>query len=401
LETHRNRLFLPVASFLNDFGWELPILLLPLFIVNVLGASALAVGVVEGVADATATVTKVFSGLLADRTGQRKRLTELGYGAANLARPLLFFVTAWPMALLIRFVERVGKGLRTSPRDALLADSVPTGQQGRAFGFLRAMDTAGAFGSMVIGLLLIFLLQGNSLLLQRRTFQWLVVIASISGFAATAIVIFFVKDVVAKTSAGPDLEARAGLPPPFLLFAAVSAIFTLGNSSDAFLILRSQNLGGSALVVVGMMAAFNFVYGAASQPLGRLSDRWGKRPLIIGGWTIYALAYLGFGRANQLTQVALLLLPYGLYYALTEGVGRALVADLVPSGSRGAAFGIYHGALGGSALLASIIAGALYSRVSPSAPFYFGAGLAGVAAVLLMLVPLRRHPTQKAVAQAA
>ena len=147
METHRNRLFLPIASFLNDFGWELPILLLPLFIVNVLGASALAVGVVEGVADATATVTKVFSGLLADRTGQRKRLTELGYGAANLARPLLFFVTAWPMALLIRFVERVGKGVRTSPRDALLADSVPAGQQGRAFGFLRAMDTAGAFGS--------------------------------------------------------------------------------------------------------------------------------------------------------------------------------------------------------------------------------------------------------------
>ena len=387
-EGARNRLVFPLASFLNDFAWEVPTLLLPLFIVNVLGASALAVGVVEGAGDATATIAKLFSGILADRTGKRKAITATGYAAAGLTRPLLFFVTAWPGALAIRFTERLGKGIRGSARDALLADSTPVGESGRAFGLLRAGDTLGAFGSMIFGLVVIRLMQGDAHLLSGSTFRTMVAVATIPGLLALLTIVVLVKDVPTRRHVGLDLTAHEGLPRVFFYYTAISAVFTLGNSSDAFIILRGQSLGGSVFTVVALFAGFNLIYGLASSPFGRLSDRFGKRPLIVIGWLIYAGTYLGFARATGLVAVGLLLIPYGLYYALTEGVGRALIADVAPSGSRGAAFGIFGGANGAAALLASVGAGALYARFGPPTPFYIGAGLAGVAAVLLVLMPI-------------
>ena len=386
---NRNGLILPLASFLNDLAWELPVMLLPLFITNVLAAGPVAVGVVEGVADATGTVAKIGSGLLADRTGRRKALTAGGYLVANVARPFFFVMTAWPAAVAIRFIERVGKGMRTSARDALLADSLPEGEMGRGFGFLRAMDSLGAFGSLFIGLGVIWLVQGNGIRLEEHTFRTLVAIATVPGVLSVIVVLLLAKEVPARTRVGLDLVARAGLPRAFYGLTAVTALFTLANSSDAFLILRSQNVGGSTFLVVLMMTGFNLLYAAASRPLGGLSDRVGKKRLIIAGWLIYAAAYVGFARATSLWMIAALLVPYAIYYALTEGIGRALVADMVPSGSRGAAYGIYHGALGASALAASIIAGALYA-VAPGLPFYLGAALALASAMLLVLVPERR-----------
>jgi len=382
----RNRRALPLASFLNDLAWELPVLLLPLFVVNVLNAGPIAVGVVEGVADATGTVSKIFSGILADRTGQRKRITAGGYLLANLARPFFFISGAWPAIVAIRFIERVGKGLRTSARDALMADSLKEGEMGHGFGLLRAMDSLGAFGSLFLGLLVIWLTQGDAVKLHENTFKILVAIATVPGLAAVAVVIFLVREIPVRKTTGLDLNAREGISGRFFAFTAVTAVFTLANSSDAFLILRSQGLGGTTLVVVALMAGFNLVYAVASRPIGGLSDRVGKRRIIVLGWLLYAAVYLGFARAQGIGQVALLLVPYGLYYAMTEGIGRALVADMVPTGSRGFAYGVYHGALGTSALLASIIAGTLYA-ISPSAPFYLGAVLALIAAGLLLLVP--------------
>ena len=361
-------------------------MLLPLFIVNVLGAGPVAVGVVEGVAEFTGTVTKLGSGLLADRTGRRKDLTAAGYLTANVARPFLLVISAWPAAVAIRFVERVGKGLRTSARDALLADSLEEGEMGRGFGFLRAADSFGAFGSLFLGMAVIYLLQGNSLELQEKTFRTLVAIATVPGLLSVVAVVFLVREVKQRHRAGLDIKAERRLPGRFIAFTLVSAVFMLGNSSDAFVILRSQNLGGSTLLIVALMTGFNLVYAGLSSPLGRLSDRLGKRRLILAGWALYALVYLGFAGARSIWIVGLLLVPYAVYYALTEGIGRALVADIVPSGSRGAAYGWYHGALGASALGASLIAGTLYS-ISPGLPFFFGAGLAAVACAGLLAVP--------------
>jgi MFS family permease len=199
-------------------------------------------------------------------------------------------------------------------------------------------------------------------------------------------ILFVIRDVPARNRVGTDLAASQGLPMTFFMYTAVAALFTLANSSDAFIILRAQNVGGTTLLVVALMAGFNLVYAILSRPLGGLSDRIGKRWVIGGGWLLYALVYLGFAGTHRVFWLGALLIPYGVYYAATEGVTRALVADVVPSGSRGAAFGIFNGALGASALAASVIAGILYSRVSPAAPFYAGAALAAVAAVLIMLL---------------
>ena len=393
----RNRLVLPLASFLNDLGWELPVMLLPLFVLNVLHAGPIAVGVIEGVADATGTIAKLFSGLISDRFGNRKRLTASGYLLANIARPALFVVTAWPAAVGVRFAERVGKGLRTSARDALLADSLPAGQTGSGFGFLRAMDSFGAFGSLLLGMGVIWLSQGNALRLTGGTFRTLVAIAAVPGLLAVVTIVLFARELPVRRRSAIDFVAHAGLSREFIVFTSISVLFMLGNSSDAFVIVRAQGLGGTTLVVVALMTGFNLLYGLTSRPFGKLSDTFGKSRLIIIGWLVYAAVYVGFARAGSLVHVGLLLVPYALYYAMTEGVGRALVADLVPQGSRGAAYGVYHGAVGASALLASIIAGVLYEKVGPSAPFVLGAALAAVASVLLaVFLPRRELPLAEA-----
>jgi len=392
----RNVFVMGLVSFLTDISSEMTLTLLPLFLANVLGVKTTLIGVVEGVSESTASGLKVVSGRLSDRLRRRKRLAVLGYGISAVAKPFLYLADAWGAVLAIRFSDRVGKGVRTAPRDALVADSSQARSLGRSFGFHRAMDSAGAVVGLAAAALIVFILQRSELDLTRHTYQVLVLVAAVPAFAAVVLLMRFVREVapqrpapkpVAMATARESDPSGTFLDRQFLLFVGVMVLFTLGNSSDAFLVLRAQNLGFSVLEVLLLLVVFNVVYAGVSVPAGALSDRLGRKRVIVGGWTAYALIYLGFALAGQTWQVWALFALYGVYYGAAEGVARAFVADRVASAQRGTAYGIYHGAVGLSVLPASIIAGVLWQTVDPAAPFVFGAALAGVAAVgLLALV---------------
>lgn len=389
----RNVFLLGLVSFFTDISSEMTLTILPLFLANVLGSSTAAIGLIEGLAETTASLTKIFSGWFSDRLGRRKPLTTVGYALSAIAKPLLYFAGTWGTVLGVRFADRLGKGIRTSPRDALIADSVPAAQRGISFGFHRAADSAGAFLGLSLAAAIIFFTQRFDWQLTREAYQSLVLVGIIPAFVAVAILGLLVKEPKAapRTAKAPSLSLR-GFDRRFKLLLLIMVLFTLGNSSDAFLILRAQNLGLSALEVVLLLVGFNLVYTLVAAPAGALSDRLGRKRLITAGWTVYGLIYLGFALAGQKWHVWLLFAAYGAYYALAEGAGKALVADIVPPEKRGTAYGMYHAAIGLAAFPASLIAGILWQGVGswagfgPSAPFYFGAALAVVAAVLLRVL---------------
>ena len=397
---HSNIFFLGLVSFLTDVSSEMVFTLIPLFLANVLGAAPVIIGFVEGVAESTASLLKVFSGWLSDKLGKRKSLAIIGYVLSTLAKPFMYIATTWGLVLGIRFTDRLGKGVRTAPRDALVADSVSADERGKSFGFHRAMDTSGAALGLIVAAAVVFLLQRGTLELARDTYQWLVLIGIVPAVLAL-FVFFFVrearKDSSSQTQSNSQTNppytdrspqaGKAGFGNRFKLFLGIMFLFTLGNSSDAFLILRAQNLGNSVLHILLMLILFNFVYAAISTPAGVVSDKLGRRRVIVLGWLIYALTYLGFAMASASWHIWLLFAFYGVYYGLAEGVARAFVADLVPEERRGTAYGLFHGVVGISLLPASIIAGWLWQTVSPAAPFYLGAGLASLAMIgLLALV---------------
>lgn len=381
-----NVFFLGLVSFLTDVSSEMIFTLLPLFLLNVLGVATTVIGLIEGVADATASLFRILSGWLSDRLGKRKGLTILGYGLSTAVKPLMYIASTWGMVLGVRFCDRMGKGVRTAPRDALVADSVTSGQRGKAFGLHRAMDTFGAMVGIISAAVVVFLWQGGSLELSRATYQQLVLIGIIP--AVIALFIFFlIKEPVrspAPQSSIPIGRMRKltfGLDKRFWIFLGIIFLFTLGNSSDAFLILRAQNLGNPVLTILLMLVLFNFVYASLSTPAGILSDKMGRRRIILLGWLIYTLVYLGFAMASVSWQVWLLFGFYGVYYGLAEGVSRAFVADLVPEEKRGTAYGLFHGIVGVTLLPASLIAGYLWQVVNPAAPFFFGAIMAFLAMI--------------------
>jgi MFS family permease len=389
-----NIFFLGLVSFLTDVSSEMIFTILPLFLANVLGAAAVVIGFIEGVAESTASLLKFFSGWLSDRIGQRKSLAFIGYLLSTLAKPFMYIATTWGLVLGVRFADRFGKGVRTAPRDALVADSVSAEQRGRAFGFHRAMDTSGAALGLVAAAAVVFWLQKGALELNRGTYQWLVLIGIIPA-VLSLFIFFFIREARKKSSPQSYSECvgkssqntKAGFDNRFKLFLGIMFLFTLGNSSDAFLILRAQNLGNPVLYIILMLILFNVVYATFSIPAGILSDRLGRRRIIVLGWLVYAVTYLGFAVASTSWQIWLLFALYGVYYGLAEGVARAFVADLVPENKCGTAYGIFHGVVGITLLPASIIAGWLWQTISPAAPFYFGAGLALLAMVgLLVLV---------------
>ena len=387
-----NVFFLGLVSFLTDVSSEMIFTLLPLFLLNVLGVATTVIGLIEGVADATASLFRILSGWLSDRLGKRKGLTILGYGLSTAVKPLMYIASTWGMVLGVRFCDRMGKGVRTAPRDALVADSVTSGQRGKAFGLHRAMDTFGAMVGIISAAVVVFLWQGGSLELSRATYQQLVLIGIIPAVIALFI-FFFIKEPVrspAPQSSIPIGRMRKltfGLDKRFWIFLGIIFLFTLGNSSDAFLILRAQNLGNPVLTILLMLVLFNFVYASLSTPAGILSDKLGRRRIILLGWLIYTLVYLGFAMASVSWQVWLLFGFYGVYYGLAEGVARAFVADLVPEEKRGTAYGLFHGIVGVTLLPASLIAGYLWQVVNPAAPFFFGAIMAFLAMIgFLVLV---------------
>lgn len=392
-----NIFFLGLVSFLTDVSSEMIFTLLPLFLANVLGAATVIIGFIEGVAESTASLLRIFSGWLSDRLGKRKSLAFIGYGLSTLAKPFMYLATTWGMVLGIRFTDRLGKGLRTAPRDALVADSVSIVERGKGFGLHRAMDTAGAAIGLIGAAAVVFLLQRGALELVRDTYQWLVLIGVVPAVLALFMFLFVHEPKkgggrqrnanLSTSQSSPSYQAaKTGFDIRFKLFLGIVFMFTLGNSSDAFLILRAQNLGNCILYILLMLVLFNIVYAAVSTPAGILSDKLERRRIIVLGWLIYALTYLGFALASVSWQIWLLFAFYGVYYGLAEGVARAFVADLVPQEKRGTAYGLFHGIVGITLLPASIIAGWLWQTISPAAPFYFGACLAFLAVVGLLVL---------------
>lgn len=375
-KTSRNPFFVGLLSFFGGISSDIFIPVLPLYLTNVLNLDKSFIGLTEGVVTASASIFKVVAGFLSDKLGKRKPIIFLGYFLSFIARPLLAFTTLASGILFLRFLDGVGKGVKDSPKDALIADSTEKSSRGKSFGVVRALDTLGSVVGPLILFVLLYLLQNNSL-----KYHYIFFITAIPLVFTLSILSYFVREVKTKGDEQPSLKFK--LPKKFYAFLLIVLIFSLGNSSDTFLILRAQNVGVGLLAIPLVYALFNFIYASASIPLGSLSDRIGREKVILIGWLAYALAYLGFGLAKQSYQIWLLFAFYGLYYATTQGVVKALVADLVPSEHRGKAYGIYNTAVGLVALPASFIAGLLWDKVSPSTPFFFGSAVAGLSVILL------------------
>jgi MFS family permease len=383
-----NVFFLGIVSLLTDVSSEMIFTLVPLFLFNVLRIGTPVIGLIGGLTEGADALLRIFGGWLSDRIGKRKILAVLGYSISTIAKPFMYLASSWGSVLAVRFGDRVGKGIRTSPRDALVADSVSAGERGKGFGLHRAMDTFGAVLGLAIAAVIVYLVQGGELTLNLQTYQWLVLVGVVPAVLAVLVLLFFVREQRKPSSSdiGSQVSFKGvgGFDTRFKLFLAIMAVFTLGNSSDFFVILRAQDLGSSVIYVVLMLVVFNFACAATSLPAGVLSDRLGRRRVITLGWFIYVLVYLGFALASELWQVWLLFACYGVYYGVVEGVARAFVADLVPEEKRGTAYGLYHGVVGLTLLPASLIAGCLWQAYSPAAPFYFGAGLAFIAMLGIM-----------------
>ncbi|HKV11426.1 MAG TPA: MFS transporter [Thermoanaerobaculia bacterium] len=379
----RNVLALAVVSFLTDVSSDMTYPLLPVFLASVLGASATSVGAIEGAAESTAALLKLASGWWSDRVAKRKPLVLAGYTIASVIRPLIGLVQSVSQVLAIRVADRVGKGIRSSPRDALIADSVDPSIRGRAFGFHRAADHAGA----VVGPLLAFALLRWADLDLRHLFLW----TAVPGALAVAALVLGVREVPRATAEKkPQVDLRTPLGRRFWAFLGVLLLFTLGNSTDAFLLLRAADLGVDAALIPILWAMLHVVKSLSSTPGGALSDRIGRKPLLVAGWLIYAAVYLGLGRAGAAWHAWALFAVYGIYFGLTEGVEKALVADLVPADRRGAAFGWYNLALGVGALPASLLFGLIWDSKGPATAFGFGAGMALLAALGITLVAPKR-----------
>ncbi len=376
------------TSFLTDISSEMIFNLVPLFLANVLKAGTAVIGLIDGLAETTASLMKIYSGALSDRLGERKWITVVGYALSTISKPFLFLAEAWGWVLGVRVSDRLGKGIRTAPRDALVADSIDDKQRGLAFGLHRAGDTAGAFIGVAIAALIVWLTERNAANLTRDTFHVAVLVSIIPAVLAVVVLALGARETgIRRTSSVPVLSLK-GMDNRFKMFMLVLILFTLGNSSDAFIILLGQRRGLDVLQILLMLMTFNLIYSVLAGPLGVLSDRIGRRRLIIGGWIAYGLVYLGFGLSTTGWQVWVLYGLYGIYYAATEGSAKALIADLVASERRGTAYGIYNAAIGLTAFPASLIAGLLWqgafgwSGFGPAAPFLFGAALALLAGVL-------------------
>jgi MFS family permease len=355
--------------------------LIPLFLKNTLGAPVIAVGVIEGVAESTASLLKLVFGWASDRFRRRVPFTFAGYGLAAVAKPALALAQHWPTVLVVRFADRTGKGIRTAPRDALIAESTDEGSRGRAFGLHRAMDTSGAIAGPITALVLLAWFGDHN-------YRLVFVVAGIPGLISV-LALLAVREIRHTPHEGklPPMLSLRGYDGRFLVFLGVTLLFALGNSSDAFLVLRSQNLGLGATAVVFAYVLYNISYAALSMPAGIHSDRIGRKPLLIAGFAIFAGVYAGFALATGAWAVWPLFIVYGAYIAFTEGVGKAYVADLVPKERRGTAMGLYNACIGAMLLLSSVIGGTLWDVFGPPATFAFGASTAGLAAVLLLVVP--------------
>jgi len=363
------------VSLLNDAASEMIYPLLPIFLTSVLGVGAGALGIIEGIAESTASLLKLFSGWFSDKIKKRKALIIVGYSLAALGRPIIALSRFWWQVAVIRFIDRLGKGVRTSPRDALISISTPEDIKGKAFSLHRAMDHAGA----IIGPLsaIILLKCGMSL---KNLFTW----ALLPGIITIFIIFFFVKEKKMQAKE-KNIEFKFSiLSKNFKAYLLVLILFTLGNSSDAFLILKAKDTGIAISLIPLLWIVLHFVKMVTSVPGGVWSDRVGRRKVIVSGWIIYALIYLGFGFSYSTFHIWGLFALYGIYFGLTEGTEKAFVSDLVGKKFQGTAFGFYHLAVGIAAFPSSVIFGFIWQKFGSFAAFSYGASLAGIASILLL-----------------
>jgi MFS family permease len=372
------------VSFFMDVSSEMVYPLIPLFLSSTLGVSKSTVGLIEGLAEATASVLKLFSGALSDRFGKNKLLMGVGYGISTASRPLLAMAGGWGMVLSGRMADRIGKGIRTAPRDAIIALSTSPDRLGSAFGFHRAMDTAGAVAGPALALLLLAIWPSD-----YRTVFWLSIVP---GIIAVLLIAFFISaDGRAPTTHVPFAFSLHGFDPGFVTFMVAIGLFSLGNSSNAFLILKAEQVGMSGGGISAAYLAFNAVYAVMSMPAGMVADRLGRRRIVIVGFGIFACAYAGVALATMPWHMAGLFVLYGFYMGLTDGVQRAYLATLIPDHRKATGFGLYHMVVGLAILPASIVAGVLWDRIGPAAPFWFGAAMSALA--MLLFMALERKPS--------
>ena len=370
-------------SLFTDISSEMIYPLLPAFLTTTLGASAAVLGLMEGAAETTAAVLKLVSGVWTDRTGKRKPLMLLGYSLSSVSRPLIGLAPIWPVVVLLRLADRVGKGLRSTPRDALIADITAPNQRGAAYGLHRAMDHTGA----VLGPLVAALLIDQAHLSVRQVFLW----AAVPAALAVAAIAFGIRDPGVAV-AQPSAQRKGALawrdaPMGFKRFVAATALFTLGNSSDAFLLLYLQDRGVAAASIAMLWSLLHVVKMVTTLLGGRLSDTIGRKTMVLSGWLAYAAVYTGMALTHSEATAIGLFLAYGIYFGLTEPVEKAWVADLVPASQRGAAFGAWQGVTALGALPASLLFGAIWKSFGVEAALAAGATFALLAAALLIAVP--------------
>ena len=387
-----NVFFTGLVSFFMDVSSEMIYPLIPLFLANVLGVNKSMIGLIEGIAESTASFLKVFSGWLSDRIGQRKRLLLAGYAISTLSRPVIALAGGWQQVLASRFVDRLGKGIRTAPRDAIIAESTETTHLARAFSFHRSMDTMGAVVGPAISLILLQLYHNNYTMV-----FWLSVIP---GVIAVFIIVAFIKEKKRPAllhAEMPQLSFKH-LDGKVKFFILIVTLFALGNSSDAFLILRAEQLGIRTVMIPAVYLMFNLIYSLSAIPAGMAADRYGRKRIILLGFILFAVLYYGFAVAKSTTAIWVLFSLYGLFMGLTEGIQKAFLSTIIPAEFKATAFGVYASAVGLAALPASLIGGLLWERVSPAATFYFGAGMAAMSTILFIaLIVQNKGPSHKTV----
>ena len=379
----RSAVIIGLVSLMADISSEMIYPFLPIFLTQTLAAPATIVGLIEGIAVGTASIVSGISGRISDLIGRRKPVAFFGYLLTALSRPLIAYAAGWPVVLGSRFADRFGKGIRTAPRDALLSESSAAENRGFAFGFERAMDSAGAVIGPLFGLFLYAWVGLNV----RNVF-----LLSCIPAAIASLLILTVRERRGDVITGArNLKVTfAGTTREYRRLLVIVGVFGLANSANAFLILRAQGLGLSTQSTIMAYALYNGVAAVSSIPAGKLSDRLGRRDLLIFGYSIYAAAYFGFGVTNDVRWVWPLFAIYGFFPALTDGVAKALATDTAGSAGLATAIGIYSGVIGGAQILASYIGGLLWDNIEPAATFYFGTALAAVAVVLLVLLLPRR-----------
>jgi MFS family permease len=377
---NRNILFTGLTSFLTDTSVKMVYSVMPMFLMSI-GASKTSLALIEGIAESTSALIKALSGFWSDKIGRNKPFMLIGYGLSALIIPLYTFVVSPVQVLVLRFIERFGKGIRTAPRDSLIAGSVADGDSGRSFGLQKAMDNSGAIAGPMIAFLMLSALPGN--------YRLIFLVAGIPAILAILVIIFGIKEVRKNRH---DLFTRfrfKELPARYYFFLAIIFIFTLGNSTDALLLVKANDVGVKVALIPLVYLVTNAVSVLASIPVGSLADRIGKEKILITGFIIYAVVYYGFGVTTSSGAIVALFALYGLYSAATDSIQKAFISDMTGKNKKGTGLGIYNSLLGITLLPASLIAGLLYDRVNSSVPFYFGAAMALISAILMLIYSVR------------